>query len=152
MNSLKIFLVLCVFGVFHCGFSQKSNPVQWATEVTKLTDTEYELKAIATIEGKWHLYSQEVPAGGPLPTIFTFTKNETYSLVGEVLEEKGKTVLDPVFDMEIKYFENTATFRQRIAVLNKEPLVVNGKVNFMVCNDIQCLPPKNKKLSFTIVR
>src|SRR5690606_39702287 len=90
--------------------SQILDPVKWSTSIKKISETEYDLISKATIEDKWHLYSQVVPEDGPLPTVFTFEENSAYKSVGKVKESKGVTEKDPVFDMVITYFSNTATF------------------------------------------
>ena len=78
--------------------AQIYNPLKWKTSIEKISDTEYELQAKAIIESGWHLYSQEVSDGGPIPTRFTFTKAPEFQLIGAVKEEKGKKRLDvPLF-------------------------------------------------------
>ncbi|TRZ42314.1 protein-disulfide reductase DsbD family protein [Robertkochia solimangrovi] len=129
--------------------AQILDPVTWKTDVKKLSDTEYELIATATIDMGWHLYSQDVPKGGPNPTLFSFKENDSYELLGKVAEEEGHTVMDPTFEMMIKFFSDKAEFRQKVKVL-KDVKVINGEVEFMVCNDTQCLPPKYVDLNFKV--
>ena len=115
----KILALLSFLLIFTASYSQIYDPVKWSTSVEKISDTDYDLLINATIEDKWHLYSQNVPEDGPIPTSFNFEQTDKFELVGETLEEEGITVNDPVFNMEIKYFENSATFKQRIKVLSK---------------------------------
>jgi thiol:disulfide interchange protein DsbD len=130
--------------------AQVYNPVKWKTSVEKISDTDYNLVTKATIENGWHLYSQNVPEDGPNPTVFTFSKTSDYQLAGNVIEDKGKTVNDVVFKMQIKFFENQATFKQRIKVIGTKPFQVKGELEFMACNDESCLPPMYEDLLFTI--
>ena len=132
------------------GQAQIYNPIKWKTSVQKISDTEYELQAKAIIEGGWHLYSQNIPDGGPNPTSFTFAKNTDFQLVGNVNEEKGKTVNDAVFKMSIKFFEKETTFRQRIKTTAAKPFQIKAEVEFMVCNDQNCLPPSTDELEFNV--
>jgi thiol:disulfide interchange protein DsbD len=118
--------------------------------VEKISDTEFNLVTKATIQNNWHLYSQNVPKDGPNPTHFTFSKTADYQLVGEVVEEKGKTINDPVFKMQIKFFENQTTFKQRIKVIGTKPFQIKGGLEFMACNDESCLPPTYEDLLFKI--
>ena len=120
------------------------------TNIKKISETEYDLVSKAIIDNKWHLYSQVVPEDGPLPTVFTFEANDAYKLVGKVKESKGVTELDPVFDMVITYFENTATFTQRIKLTGNQGTTITGEVEFMVCDDTNCLPPTYIELIFNI--
>jgi thiol:disulfide interchange protein DsbD len=94
--------------------------VKWETSIEKISDTEYNLIASATIDDGWHLYSQSVPEDGPIPTTFLYKANAGYELIGATQEEAGHTVDDPVFQMRITFFEDRAEFRQRIKLLNQE--------------------------------
>jgi len=131
--------------------AQIYNPIKWKTSIAKISDTEYELQAKAIIESGWHLYSQEVADGGPLPTTFSFSKTSDFQLVDNVKEEKGKNINDPVFKMQIKFFEKEAAFTQRIKILSSKPFKIKAQVEFMVCNDENCLPPSSDELEFTII-
>ena len=130
--------------------AQIYNPLKWKTSIEKISDTEYELQAKAIIESGWHLYSQEVSDGGPIPTRFTFTKAPEFQLIGAVKEEKGKTINDPIFKMLIKFFEKETTFKQRVKILSTKPFKINAEVEFMVCNDENCLPPSSDELEFFV--
>ena len=130
--------------------AQIYNPIKWKTSVEKISDTEYELQAKAIIESGWHLYSQEVADGGPIPTRFNFIKSADFQLTDAVKEEKGKTVNDPVFKMQIKFFEKETAFRQRVKILSSKPFKIKAEVEFMVCNDENCLPPSSDELEFAV--
>ena len=145
-NLIYIFTLLS----FTLGYSQILEPVKWTTSVEKTSDTEYILLTKATIEKGWHLYSQDVPEGGPIPTTFTYDdSNENFKIIGNTEEEKGETIDDPVFEMKIKFFEKKATFKQKITI---EPGIttINAFVEFMVCDDSRCLPPTEVDLKFNL--
>ncbi|MFA5296730.1 MAG: cytochrome c biogenesis protein CcdA [Lutibacter sp.] len=146
----KIFLFLAFFTLCNASFAQIYDPVKWSTSVEKISGSEYNLIAIATIEKNWHLYSQNVPKDGPIPSSFSFKTSPDFNLVGKPSEEKGHTVHDPVFDMKIKYFENKATFKQRVKITTQNAVKISGEVEFMVCDDSSCLPPKAIDLQFFI--
>ncbi|MCG2429833.1 protein-disulfide reductase DsbD family protein [Aequorivita xiaoshiensis] len=149
MNKFFLYLLLTIVSLTTVQ-SQILDPVKWSTSVKKISETEYDLISKATIEGGWHLYSQVVPEGGPLPTVFTFEENKAYKTIGEVKEGKGVTELDPVFDMVITFFSNTATFTQRVQLTGDKGTTVKGEVEFMVCDDTRCLPPNYVDLIFKI--
>lgn len=130
-------------------FSQIYDPVDWATSVEKTNDSTYTLIATATIEDGWHLYSQNVPDGGPIATDFSYKESEDYKLFGETIEEEGNTIQDPVFEMEITYFEDEVDFRQQIRY-SGAPIKVTGEVTFMVCDDERCLAPNTEVLIFKL--
>ncbi|HMQ45072.1 MAG TPA: protein-disulfide reductase DsbD family protein, partial [Mariniflexile sp.] len=136
----KTILLLAYFGILF-GHAQVYNPVKWTTSVEKLSESEYALVSKATIETGWHLYSQNVPEDGPIPTAFTYDDSEGgFKILGNTSEEKGKTVDDPVFGMKIKYFEKSATFKQKVEV-KENTSTIKAFVEFMVCDDARCLPP-----------
>lgn len=122
--------------------AQIFQPVKWSATVENKTDQSATLVLKATIDKGWHLYAQHIDEGGPIPTEFDFLKQEgNYSLVGETSEEKGIEKFDAIFEMNIKYFENEAVFKQQIKLLNKSLNTVEVDVIFMVCDDTKCLPP-----------
>jgi len=142
----SIFLLLSLFVK-----GQVYNPVKWKTSVEKISDAEFELIAAATIDSGWHLYSQNIADGGPEPTVFTFTKSPSFVLIGAVKEEKGKTINDAIYKMQITFFEKETTFRQRIRVNTAKPFQIKGEVEFMVCNDQNCLPPTTEEFTFNSI-
>ena len=132
-------------------FGQMYNPVKWTTTVEKISDKEYILKAEAVIQSGWHLYGQYIEEGGPSATAFTFKNpGNNFDLVGKTTEEKGHEVVDKIFDMKIKYFEEKALFTQKIKFNSDEITNIAAEVEFMVCDDSNCLPPSSEELSFKI--
>jgi hypothetical protein len=145
----KVILLFALLVAF-IGQAQILEPVKWSTSVNKISETEYELVATATIDAGWHLYSQNVPEDGPRPTTFTFEGNPNFLKKGNTSEEEGHTIQDPIFEMEIKYFDKKADFKQRIKLKGKTPFEVKGAVEFMVCDDSRCLPPTEVDLIFNV--
>tara|TARA_R110002126_G_scaffold25907_5_gene88184 strand:+ start:1048 stop:3039 length:1992 start_codon:yes stop_codon:yes gene_type:complete len=146
----KHLILLFALIAFTVGNSQILEPVKWKTSIEKLSDTEYNLISKATIEDGWHLYSQNVPEDGPIPTTFTFDDaNGAFKFIGNTSEEVGRTVDDPVFQMMIKFFEKSAIFVQKVELIG-DVTSVNATVEFMVCDDTRCLPPTEVDLIFKI--
>ena len=147
MKRVILFLALISF-LF--GGAQVLEPVKWETSVEKISDTEYQLISKATIDDGWHLYSQVVPQDGPIPTTFTYDDSDgQFKIIGNTSEEEGHTIDDPVFQMEIKFFEKSATFKQKVTV-SEDVASIDAFVEFMVCDDSRCLPPTEVDLSFKI--
>jgi thiol:disulfide interchange protein DsbD len=147
---MKKLLVLFFSICSYLGFSQVYDPVTWTTSVEKVSEFEYKLITSATIEDGWHLYSQHVPEGGPVPTTFSYNaSSEDFETIGNTSEGKGKTIDDPVFNMKIKFFATSATFEQLVKVSNTTT-AINGTVEFMVCDDARCLPPNEVDLVFNL--
>ncbi len=147
---MKNILIFLTFFTFFKSFSQILEPVKWTTSIEKTSDKEVILITTAIIKANWHLYSQNVPEDGPIPTTFSFAGNKNYLKKGNNLEEKGHTIHDPVFDMTIKFFEKEASFRQKIKLKSNKAFKVNASVEFMVCDDSRCLAPTEIDLIFNI--
>ena len=143
-------IITAVFLVLIAGFAhaQINNPVTWTYTAKKIADKTYELHMTATIDGNWHLYAQDAGTG-PEPTSFSFTKNPLVSFDGKVLEVgKMEKSFDKNFNSVLKYYAKKVDFVQKIKVKSGIATVIKGTVNFMVCNDRQCLPPRD--VPFTI--
>lgn len=117
------------------------DPVKWSYSSEKINDKEFDLIITAKIEKGWHLYSQFIEEGGPIPTSFKFSPASAYKLIGKVSESpKPITAFDKNFNMEIAWHKDQVVFKQRIS-LNKPVTTVSGVLEFMVCDDQRCLPP-----------
>ncbi len=120
-------------------FAQGKQYVTWSFSQKKTGPDEFELSFKAKIEPTWHLYSQIETPDGPLPTIFEFEKSKDYKLIGKTVEPKPIEKPEPVFENAImRYFENTATFKQKIKALTGEPFIIKGYIDGMACNETQC--------------
>ncbi len=131
--------------------AQVQNPVKWAYKLKKVNATTYEVHITATIDKGWHVYSQTTPDGGPVPTTINFSKNPLITLVG-ASKEVGKLEQrhEELFGVDVKQFSNSVNFIQTIKVKAAVKTAVTGTVEFMVCNDRECLPPTTNKFSLPI--
>lgn len=146
MKKLLAFSALILLSF--CGFSQILKPVKWSFSSETISDKEAYVNITAKIDAGWHVYSQFIEEGGPIPTSFTFVKSPDYQLLGKTSETpKASSAFDNNFAMQIAWHEKSVVFKQKIK-LNKATTVVKGTLEFMVCNDKQCLPPE--ELEFTI--
>lgn len=145
----KLFLFIAVLFAISNLTAQIYDPVSFTTSVKEIGENKYTLVITAKIDKGWHVYSQNVPDGGPAPTSFTFQPSKNYKKTGSVIEPKGHEVDDPVFQMRIKYFEDKAVFTQNIERKSADAFTIDATVFFMVCNDNSCLPPSEKEVKFT---
>ncbi len=123
--------------------AQIYDPVTWDFTYEKTGDSTYELVFVASVEEGSHIYSMDVPEGGPIPTSFGFDTVPAFSLDGKVFEVTvAEEKLDEAFGFKIKSFSNKAEFRQKINA-KQEGFTVKGFVNFMSCNNATCSPPKD---------
>lgn len=140
MKQLIAFVIV-LFSYFGVN-AQVLKPVKWSTEVEKISDTEYVLVYKADIEDHWHLYSQTLPEGGALPTEFSYDSIKqinNYKLLGKAFESESITKFDKVFAMDLTYFDNEATFAQKIELLNPNFNEIVSEVSFQACDDARCI-------------
>lgn len=131
--------------------AQSSKEVNWAYSAKKIADKTYEVRMTATIGGDYHLYAQDAGGEGPLPTSFTFTKSPLFTLVGKVKEEgKLVTKYESAWSHDVKYYEKSVEFVQVVKLKTNVKTDLKGKVEFMVCNEHQCLPPTDVDIKVNI--
>ena len=127
----------------------QTDVVQWKFESKKVGDKKYEVKLIALVKNPWHIYSTTTPDGGPLPTTISFAKNPLTVFDGKIKEVgKLESHFEEVFDIDTKYFNDKVEFVQLVNVKGNAKTNLTGTVEYMACNDRECLPPKS--IPFTI--
>ena len=146
MKKVVLLAAILCFAVTG-GFAQILNPVKWQFGAKKINDTEAVVFMKATVNPGWHIYSQHLEEGGPVPTSFTFKPSAEFELAGNPIEPTPKTKYEEVFAMEVGYFEDEVVFQQKVKLKNGTTSV-SGSVEFMVCDAEQCLPPD--EVPFTI--
>jgi hypothetical protein len=149
MRKITLLILLLMAG--YSAIAQIQNPVKWSYRLKKINVTTYEVHITATIDKGWHIYSQTTPDGGPVPTTIKFSKNPLVTLVGAA-KETGKLEQrhEELFGVDVKQFSNSVSFVQTIKVKAAVKTSVAGSVEFMVCNDRECLPPTTNKFSIPI--
>ena len=129
--------------------AQIQDPVQFKTELKTISDTEAQIVFTGKIDAGWHVYSTDLPSGGPISATFNVDKIEGVELVGK-LTPQGKEIenFDKVFEMKLRYFENTATFVQKFKITDAS-YQIEGYLEYGACNDENCLPPTEVPFSFS---
>lgn len=146
-----IYSLLSLFFFVSTAFAQILEPVKWSFSTNQLSDNEAELIFSATIDPTWHLYSQDIPDGGPIPTEFIFEDAVGWEAVGPV-EERGhvEEEYDPNFMMVLKYYSLEVDFVQKVRITSSDPVKVVGELTFMTCDATQCLPPEYIDFEFSL--
>ncbi|EDM34849.1 thiol:disulfide interchange protein dsbD precursor [Pedobacter sp. BAL39] len=145
----NLFLLAAGLFLSFSASSQILKPVKWSYAAKKTSATEAVLYLKATVDEGWHLYSQNIADGGPVKTSFQFTPSSAYKLVGKTVEPKGIVKFEKAFDMNLTYFEKSVIFQQKVK-LNAKTATVKGSLEFMVCDDKQCLPPETIEFSIPV--
>lgn len=140
-----ILLALCCLGVAQAQFAK---PVKVTTTIKETSATEAVITFVASIQSGWHMYSTQVVEDGPTPTTINVEK-----ITGAELDGPLKTVAAPIkkyedmFDADVYFFENSATFTQKLKLLGGK-YEVEGYLQFGACNDQNCIPPTSEDFSF----
>ncbi|HPW65811.1 MAG TPA: cytochrome c biogenesis protein CcdA [Salinivirgaceae bacterium] len=132
-------------------FSQVLEPVKWNFKVDKVEADIYEITGTASIDKGWHLYSQFLPEGNiSIPTSFVFEPTEGVEFIGNV-EELSKVIEqeDPMAGVPTRYYANEAIFVQKVKV-SDENAVIKGYVEFMACDDENCIPPSEHEFELRV--
>ena len=130
-------------------FAQIQDPVQFKAEWKNISDTEAQIVFTGIIDAGWHVYSTDLPEGGPISATFNTDKMEGIELVGKLTPE-GKVIeaFDKIFEMQLRYFEGKATFVQKVKI-TAPTYLIEGYLEYGSCNDENCLPPTEVSFSFS---
>jgi len=145
------FLLLVIFLCQISLFGQIIKPVKWSFDQKPSGTNEIELLFMATIDQGWHLYSINLPEGGPIKTSFSFELDSSkVKLVGGIT---AKSVPfkehDKIFNMDLEYFSKEAVFSQKVRIKEGQTAVIKGTVEYQSCNDETCILNDND-FSFTV--
>jgi thiol:disulfide interchange protein DsbD len=133
-------------------FAQSGTKVKWDFVVKKTGDKKYEVRMIANIQPGWHLYSQSQSKDAiALPTTITFARNPLLIINGKP-KEVGKVTdaYDKATQSRSRFYSNKVEFVQVVTLKSNVKTSIAGDVEFMVCDDKQCLPPDKSKFTIKI--
>ena len=145
----KILFLLCSLFLLAGSISaQIQDPVSFKTEFKSISETEAEIRFTGTIDKGWHVYSVNLPSGGPISATFNTDKMDGAKLVGK-LTPLGKEIaqFDKVFEMNLRFFEHSVTFVQKIKIAGAT-YNIKGYLEYGACNDESCLPPTQVPFSY----
>ena len=150
--SQKIFSIFLVVWTFTGTLAaQIQDPVSWNFSVESVSDSTATLVFRAEIKEPWHMYSTEKTEAGPIPTRFSFQPDSGYTLDGNLTEiSQAIEYFDKGFRMNLHVFNKEAIFHQKIKILKPSPFTIEGDVEYMSCDNENCLPPAQKFFSFAI--
>jgi len=132
-------------------FAQVQNPVKWTFTVDNVQGQEAELVFIADVDPPWHMYSANLPAGGPIATKAYYNESGAFELLGDIVEvTKPKIKFDEGFQMEVGTLEKKAELRQKVRFTGSGTQSISGEIEFQVCDDVVCLPPQTEEFTFTV--
>lgn len=140
--------ILLLPGMFSAASAQ-DKVVSWKADAKNIGEDLYRIEIEATIEKGWHIYDLD-PACPAMPTSFTFSYGEGAQPEGSLKQHQEPTrVFDEIYGEEIGYFEGKAVFTQDVR-LSTQGATVEMFLEYMACNDMNCLPPADTTITFTL--
>ena len=129
--------------------AQMQDPVHFKTEWKSISANEAEIIFSATIDPGWHVYSTDLGDGGPTQATINIDKISGATLDGKLKPGSNEIKkMDPIFEMEVKFFEKTAKFTQKVKLTGGK-YSVSGYLEYGACNDENCLPPTSVDFTFS---
>ena len=146
---MRKILSICLLLIAVVAQAQIQEPVKFKSELKTLAVGEAEIVFTATIDKGWHVYSTDLGDGGPISATFNVEKISGATVVGK-LQPKGKEIAsyDKLFEMNVRYFESTAQFVQKLKLTGGD-YKIEGFLEFGACNDENCLPPTQVEFNFS---
>ena len=146
---MRKILSICLLLIAVVAQAQIQEPVKFKSELKTLAAGEAEIVFAATIDKGWHVYSTDLGDGGPISATFNVEKISGATVVGK-LQPKGKEIAsyDKLFEMNVRYFESTAQFVQKLKLTGGD-YKIEGFLEFGACNDENCLPPTQVEFNFS---
>ncbi len=146
---MRKILSICLLLIAVVAQAQIQEPVKFKSELKTLAAGGAEIVFTATIDKGWHVYSTDLGDGGPISATFNVEKISGATVVGK-LQPKGKEIAsyDKLFEMNVRYFESTAQFVQKLKLTGGD-YKIEGFLEFGACNDENCLPPTQVEFNFS---
>lgn len=144
-----IFLVLGLLLVCVAN-AQIQNPVKWSFSCGE-ADSKGNMTIYfkANIEQGWHIYGMNMPEDGPIQTSFNFTKSNNAILSSKISTDKKESCeMDAMFALELCKYKGEVTFSKRVETKPEKNSDIEGYVEFMACNNNNCLSPTKVEFSF----
>lgn len=140
LMSLLMVLPLC---------AQFQEPVKFSVSQKQLSDSEFEIVFTGKVDAGWHVYSTDMPDGGPTSATINFDEKAGVEPVGKLVARGNvHTKFDNMFGMQVSYMEGTAVFAQKMRITGTT-YSVKGYLNYGACNDENCMPPTDVEFAYS---
>ena len=135
-----IILILAAFFALPAA-AQIFEPVKFETALQTDGSEIGKIVFTGTIDRGWHVYSTDLGNSGPTQASFNAVLMDGAEPVGELLAEgKEMEKFDELFGMDVRYFEGSVKFIQKIR-FTKPQYKIEAYLEYGVCDDKNCLPP-----------
>ncbi len=147
----RIVLTAIFTTIIAASFAQIKNPVKWNFTSKKIDATTWELHMTAAIDPGWHIYTLDHSADIGVATSFSLKTNPLATASGK-MKVKGNPVSlkDPGTGEMVKFYQKSVDFVQVVKLKAPVKTFISGSVEFMACDDHQCLPPSETAFNIAI--
>ncbi len=150
VNKFVLVVILYMSVIAGCA-AQILTPVKWTTDIK--VDESGDTGTItfsAVIDEGWHMYSMDLPDGGPVPLSINWEKTEGIELTGKpVADKKPYEEFDALFNMKLGWWSDSVRITQEFKFVNKGGYDISGFIRYMVCNDKTCQSPSKEPFEFS---
>ena len=148
-STVTLFFSFFAFLFFANANAQILEPAKWNTRTEKISATEFNLIFEASIEDKWHVYSQFTSPDGSSPMEIVYQNQKgNYNLIGKTSESKTRKEYSDVFEVDEIFFEKSLQLKQKVQILNPSVTKIEVKLDYQVCKEA-CISD-SKKFVFEI--
>ena len=142
---MQIKILSIILLLFGSGTSTAQHPsVTWTFLASPSGMQEFTIDIKASLRPGWHIYSQYLNEGGPIPTLITFDQSQDYIPFGKATEFGDQVrFYDSLYEMEITLYMQQVSFRQKIKIINAVKSI-HGAIEYMTCNEYVCIPQREE--------
>lgn len=139
-HGVIVVLILIMVVMPECVQAQAAGPARWSERVIPRDQDTFIVEFRALLPPGWHIYSQTLAEGGPIPTRFHFEANQEIHLVGDVVEQGRATrFYDSLYETQIVWFADSVRYFQCVVTRSGSP-TLSGSIGYMTCSGELCIP------------
>ncbi|MEY3681577.1 MAG: hypothetical protein RLZZ289_96 [Bacteroidota bacterium] len=153
---MKAFLLSLLF----CGLTLSANAqdlmnqfIKWSCSIEKIDESHANLVFNAKLVPEYHIFSLKhdpmAADGTGIVPEFKFKSGKNFKTIGKPFEVGSPLVQKDELGTSL-YFENKATFKQKIEILSNDPFTASCNLFFQLCNHEGCLPPFDYTANFKV--
>ncbi len=147
MKTMGLLLFILLIGYF----ANAQSNVDWKFSVNRVADKTYQIHLKANLQLDWHIYAQNTPQGGPLPTKISFFPNPLLVLLGKT-REVGELRMyhEEAFGVDVYAYSDSVDFVQVVKLKANVKTNINGAIKYMICTNKECMPPATVKFDLLL--
>jgi len=135
MQTKRLLFIFIAISLFVLGAQAQ---VKWTQNIKMNDDKNGVITFTANIEPGWHVYSNDMPDGGPIPLSIDWDKKDGVKLVGGLKPSKSpKTEYDDMFEMDVRHWDGSVTLTQKFTTTAPK-YNLEGTIRYQACNDMGC--------------